>query len=50
MKKLYTFMIFEVPYEQSMELTPFEYETWKGDEMLELNKLFSDIEVLNCIV
>ncbi|KAI5387836.1 hypothetical protein KIW84_073793 [Lathyrus oleraceus] len=45
---------FEAPDEQSMELSPSEYEAWKGDwtddEMLELNKLFSDSEILNCIV
>ncbi|XP_058735210.1 uncharacterized protein LOC131607206 [Vicia villosa] len=52
--KLYSNTSFEVPDGQSMELSPSEYEAWKGDwtddEMLELNKLFSESEVLNCIV
>lgn len=48
--KLYCNTSFEVPDGNGVELTPSEYEVWKGDwtddEMVELNKLLSDFELL----
>lgn len=52
--KLYCNTSFEVPDGQALDLSPSEYETWKGDwtdnEMVELNKLLSDSEALKCLV